>query len=142
MFYCSWILILTFGLFLTCSNDLCCYYRRWDWLYRNRSTSFYCQFRVNLLLNFRLLQIYHTMKIVFSIFIILIGILCLLSLAFNSKDIRICISYLKYAGNFFGKALILVVFIFVFYVLMAGLLGLMLFQILGYWSHGDVQFHP
>ena len=91
---------------------------------------------------FRLLQIYNTLKFVFSIFIILIGLMCLLSLVFNSKDLKICISYLKYAGNFFGKALILVVFIFVFYVLMAGLLGLMLFQILAYWSHGDVQFHP
>lgn len=68
--------------------------------------------------------------------------MCLLSLLFNPKDLKICISYLKYAGNFFGKALILVVFIFAFYILLAGLLALMLFQILAYWSHGDVQFHP
>jgi len=62
--------------------------------------------------------------------------MCLLSMVFNAKDLKICINYLNFAGNFFGKALVLVVYIFVFYILMAGLLALMVFQILAFWSHG------
>jgi hypothetical protein len=68
--------------------------------------------------------------------------MCLISLLWNAKDIKICINYLAQAGNFFGRALVLVAFIFVFYLLLIGLLALMIFQVLAFWSHGEVKFDP
>jgi hypothetical protein len=90
----------------------------------------------------RLLQMYNTLRIVFAVFIILIGLMCLISLLWNAKDIKICLNYLAYAGKFFQKALVLIGFIFVFYVLLTGLLALMVFQVLAFWSHGEVRFDP
>lgn len=91
---------------------------------------------------FRLLQVYNTLRILFCVFIILIGLMCLISLLWNSKDLKICINYLGYAGKFFRRSLVLVAFIFVFYLLLAGLFTLMIFQILAFWSHGEVKFYP
>lgn len=83
-----------------------------------------------------MLHVYQALKIGFAGFIILIGVLCLLSLVFNSNDFKLCVSYLKYAGAFFGKSVYLVAFVFVFYLLMAGLIALVIFQVLAFWSHG------
>jgi hypothetical protein len=64
----------------------------------------------------------------------------LLSLIFHQNDLRLCIQYLAYAGKSFSSAIGLVFMAILFLGLTVGLIALISFQILAFWSHGDIQF--
>lgn len=120
----------------TGSYGLCVCYIRRSRMHRFRCTIISLELIVLLFFYLRLLHVYLTLKIIFCVILIIIGILCLLSIILNARDLLLCTNYLRYAGNFFAKSIFLTILVFVFYVLTIGLIALMIFQTLAYWSHG------
>lgn len=60
---------------------------------------------------------------------------------FHQNDLRLCIQYLFYAGQSFSSGINLVFVAILFLVFTIGLVALITFQVLAFWSHGDIQFN-
>jgi hypothetical protein len=67
---------------------------------------------------------------------ILVGLMCLISFIFKSKDLINCSQFLSKAGQYLSKQLIIISLVLVYYILMFMVIMFMIGQMLAFWSNG------
>lgn len=72
---------------------------------------------------------------------ILVGLMCLISFIFKSKDLTHCSSFLSMAGQYLSQQLIIITLVLVYYVIMFIVVMFMIGQMLAFWSNGDLKFN-
>ena len=84
---------------------------------------------------FRLSSAYKALVIIFSILLAFVGLLLIYASIWRQKDIKISIVYLQQASKCFWEFPALAGLSFIFLLCLIGLVALIGFQVLAYWSY-------
>lgn len=115
------------------------YYTWWTKRYCNRSDILNSTLKVRNGNIFSIELPLNILKIVFSSFLIMIGLFIISSLFTNRKDIDLCIVFINHAYEYLAVFKTLGLLIPLFLVLMLGLVALFGFQLLAFWSYSTFK---
>ena len=83
---------------------------------------------------------YRALVVVFALLFAFVGVLLLYASIWRQKDIKISILYLLQASKCLWEFPALAGLSFLFVILLLGLIALIGFQVLAYWSHSELKF--
>ena len=91
---------------------------------------------------YRLIPVYQVIIYIFIALVLLVAVILLVGMCCHRSEITLSVQYISEAANILWESPSLIIMSIVFILLLAGLTGLCIFQVLAYWSASKMVFYP